>query len=332
MIAACEDWQDAPSRSIMSLLRQEYDRWHVDLGWDLERDWAAVEPARKSGLLPGWLARDAKGVTRGWAFGVDQPEIRQIGAVVADADEYADRLIAAASGDPLRETIAFVKSSPVVTAARWRRLGFAVQPYIYKVAPTRTAAARDAGSGKGRPDADAGITAACWSNSDGHETAKLLARAYAADRGLRPFARGGSAAEWHDYVAAITLRPGCGVFSPAASVAMRQHGELVGVALVTSIGRTTAHLAQLALDPSVRGRGISWTLLDRARANADRVLGASRLSLLVSEANRAALAIYSRQGFRAAGEFIAAHRPAAGDQPLRFINTAPATGGDSARL
>lgn len=321
-MTACESWLAAPSRDVITLLQQEYARWHVDLGWDLARDWAGVEPARQAGLLPGWLARDAGGRTSGWAFGVDQPAMRQIGAVVADDEASVDTLIDTAAGDAGRDVLVFVKASSVVTAARWQQHGFTVQPYSYLVAPTKTAAM----CGVDAPEC------AAWSASDGHETAELLSRAYADDRSLRPFAREGTAADWHDYVASVTLRPGCGVFSPAASVAMRVDGKLVGVAMVTSIGRTTAHLAQLAVDPAMRGRGISRCLVTVARANADRVLGASRMSLLVSEANRAALAVYVRAGFRPAGKFIAAFRRGERTQPFRSINTAPATGGDSARL
>jgi ribosomal protein S18 acetylase RimI-like enzyme len=83
---------------------------------------------------------------------------------------------------------------------------------------------------------------------------------------------------------------------------------LLGVALGTSIGSTTAHLAQLAVAPEARGRGLAQTLLAAARANADRVLRASRISLLVSTANTRALRLYARAGFRRTGDFVAAAR------------------------
>jgi RimJ/RimL family protein N-acetyltransferase len=171
-----------------------------------------------------------------------------------------------------------------------------------------------------------------WTAGDLDATARLLSQAYASDLALRPFARQGTMAQWTEYVEAITLRPGCGEFSADASIAVRRDGELVAVALVTSVGPTTAHLAQLAIVPSMRGRGLSRAVVAAVRHNAARVLRSSRCSLLVSDANPAACALYARAGFRQDGEFIAAHRPAKSAQPLRFINTAPATGGDSARL
>jgi ribosomal protein S18 acetylase RimI-like enzyme len=317
----CESWQTAPTAEVLSLLHQECARWSVDLGWDLARDWAAVEPARRAGLLPGWVVRGADRRARGWAFGVDLDGERQVGAVVADDADAAQHLIEAVTADPsVAHALAFVRVSDVVNADLLRARGFDVQAYAYLIAPT----------------IDAPQRVETWRTDDRVATAELLMRAYADDHSLRPFARQGTPADWLDYVDALTMRPGCGVFSPQSSVVIRDGQRLRGVALVTSIGPTTAHLAQLAVAPEARGRGLAQTLLAAVRANARRVLGASRLSLLVSTANTPALTLYARAGFRHAGDFAAAVFVGAGLQPgtphpLRSINTAPATGGDNAR-
>lgn len=324
---ACEPWHTAPAGDVLALLNQEYTRWRVEFGWDLARDWAAVDPARRAGLVPGWIARDAHGAPRGWAFGVDQPGVRQIGALVADDEETAGQLIGAVlDRDAAGDTLLFVRSSPAISRDVLRARGFAVQSYRYLVAPTAVGRRRASGAG-----AVAGVEIAPWRSADLADTAALLADAYAADRSLRPFARAGTIDEWIDYVESLTLRPGCGVFSPAASATVRLDGRLVAVAMVTSIGPTTAHLVQLAVAACARGRGWSGQLVDRVKHDAARVLGASRCSLLVSAANHVACGLYERAGFRAAGEFVAASRHAAAAQPLRSISTAPATGGDSAR-
>jgi ribosomal protein S18 acetylase RimI-like enzyme len=313
-----EAWSGASQRDVLALLQQEYTRWFVELGWDLSRDWAAVDPARRAGLVPGWIARDDRGRPRGWAFGVEQPGVLQLGAVVAADAATLESLLDQAAQD--RDTLLFVRSSDVVSASALAALGFSVQPYRYLVATSLL-----------RSERCEPFEMAAWNAGDLEATASLLARAYASDLALRPFARQGTLSEWIEYVEAITLRPGCGEFSANASVTLRHGGELVAVALVTSVGPTTAHLAQLAIVPAMRGRGISRAVLSTVRHNAARVLKSSRCSLLVSEANPAACALYARAGFRQDGAFLAAHRPAQPDQPLRFINTAPATGGDSAR-
>jgi ribosomal protein S18 acetylase RimI-like enzyme len=287
----CESWQAAPTAEVLSLLHRECARWSVDLGWDLARDWAAVDPARRVGLLPGWVVRGTDHQARGWAFGVDLDGERQVGAVVADDADAAQHLIDALTADPsVAHTLAFVRATDVVNAALLRANGFDVQPYAYLIAPT----------------AGASLGVDTWRTDDRVATAEVLMRAYADDRSLRPFARRGTPDDWLDYVDALTMRPGCGVFSPHCSVVIRDGQRLLGVALVTSIGPTTAHLAQLAVAPDARGRGLAQTLLAEARAHAGRVLRASRLSLLVSTANTPALTLYARAGFRHTGDFVAA--------------------------
>jgi ribosomal protein S18 acetylase RimI-like enzyme len=289
----CESWQVAPTPEILSLLHRECTRWSVDLGWDLARDWAAVEPARRAGLLPGWVVRGIDHRPRGWAFGVDLAGERQIGAVVADDADAAAQLLDTVTAEPtVTQALAFVRVSDVVTPDLLRGHGFTVQPYAYLLAATGGAT----------------VEAETWRTDDRVATAEVLMRAYADDGSLRPFARQGTPADWLDYVDALTMRPGCGVFCPHGSVVIRDGRRLLGVALVTSIGPTTAHLAQLAVVPEARGRGFAQTLLAAARANADRVLRASRISLLVSTANTRALTLYARAGFRRTGDFVAAAR------------------------
>jgi hypothetical protein len=133
----CESWQSAPSAEALSLLHRECARWSVDLGWDLARDWAAVDPARRAGLLPGWVVRGADRQARGWAFGVDLEGERQVGAVVADDADAAQQLIEALTADPsVAHALAFVRVNDVVNAALLRANGFDVQPYAYLIAPT----------------------------------------------------------------------------------------------------------------------------------------------------------------------------------------------------
>lgn len=291
VIHTCESWQGAATPEVLGLLSRECTRWSVDLGWDLARDWAAVEPARRAGLLSGWIVRGLDHQPRGWAFGVDLDDERQIAAVVADNSDAAQQLLHACTADPaFPRSLVFVRANDVITADVLAAHGFAVQPYVYLIAPTGgTLAVHEP-----------------WRADDRLQTAHLLMRAYAGDRSLRPFARLGTPEDWLDYVDGLTMRPGCGVFSPQASVVIREGGAVVGVALVTSIGQTTAHLAQLAVAPEMRGRGLARTLLVAARVSADRVLRASRMSLLVSTANTAALRLYARAGFRHAGDFVAA--------------------------
>jgi ribosomal protein S18 acetylase RimI-like enzyme len=86
---------------------------------------------------------------------------------------------------------------------------------------------------------------------------------------------------------------------------------VLGAALVTTISPGVAHLAQLAVHPSVRGRGIAGTLTDDAIHMA-ALGGCHRMTLLVEHTSAAAMRIYAARGFAPREHFIAAWLPLAG--------------------
>jgi ribosomal-protein-alanine N-acetyltransferase len=76
-------------------------------------------------------------------------------------------------------------------------------------------------------------------------------------------------------------------------------GRVIGHAAAWFIG-SEAELADLAVDPSMRRRGVGGALLDAVRARAcDR--GADALSLQVRVSNVTALRLYAAAGFRHVG-------------------------------
>ncbi|GMV23082.1 MAG: hypothetical protein AMXMBFR57_30310 [Acidimicrobiia bacterium] len=292
---AVEPWAGVPGPVMRPLLHAECTRWAVDLGWDLARDWAAVEPARRSGLLPGWVAHTPDGHIAGWAFAADGLDRRQLGALVADDGEVAVRLLRGGVLAGIEALGGFIRTTPTVNAGVFQSVSHSVQPYHYLVRQL----------GYGEPFGTAELSSETWQDADAESVADLFRQAYAADRSLRPFARVGTHEDWCDYVDALTRRPGCGVFSPESSVVVREGHTLLGVALVTSVGPTTAHLAQIAVTPAARTRGLGGALLAEAMRRASRHLRASRLSLLVSDANQSACRLYTRAGFHPEGEFLA---------------------------
>jgi ribosomal protein S18 acetylase RimI-like enzyme len=80
------------------------------------------------------------------------------------------------------------------------------------------------------------------------------------------------------------------------------------------------YISAVALYPEHRGRGIGTRLLEAARERARR-LGLPRLSLICVEANRGAMALYERLGFRELGR-----RPIVPHPMLRY------SGGDALLL
>lgn len=65
----------------------------------------------------------------------------------------------------------------------------------------------------------------------------------------------------------------------------------------TSVVGDTADLLRVAVDPSVRGRGLGRVLVDDVLRHASRA-GAERVLLEVAEPNAAARALYAATGFR----------------------------------
>lgn len=93
-------------------------------------------------------------------------------------------------------------------------------------------------------------------------------------------------------------------------------GELVGhfdLCVVDGVAR----LGRVILDPTLRGRGCSRTVIDFALAEAQR-LGAERVRLNVIASNTPAIRAYRRAGFRA--------RPADRDRPDVIIMERTAAG------
>lgn len=99
---------------------------------------------------------------------------------------------------------------------------------------------------------------------------------------------------------------GCVRFCGAASFIAfdRTTGRPAGISLGTFVAGDVGHLAQLCVVPSARGTGLGYELLRRTVAGL-RDAGAKRISLTVTAANREALALYTRAGFREVRRFYA---------------------------
>jgi ribosomal protein S18 acetylase RimI-like enzyme len=100
--------------------------------------------------------------------------------------------------------------------------------------------------------------------------------------------------------------PGCGVFDPDHSLALRDRstGAIVGLILCSRIRSDVGHITQLCIEPALRGQGLGQHLLAQCASHlAER--GVAYLSLTVTEANTSALRLYEKQGFRTLHRFEA---------------------------
>jgi ribosomal protein S18 acetylase RimI-like enzyme len=177
--------------------------------------------------------------------------------------------------------------------------GFDVERYLYLARPLTPDDAIVP-----EPDEESGLDR--FRPPDARAAGDLLQDAYSLEEG-RHFASHGTSAEWRHYVDTIVAQRGCGVFDPVATRVLRDADGLRGAALMTTIARRTAHLAQLAVRPDCRGRGLAATLLEQATAAAAQA-GKTTMTLIVGERNAAARALYASHGFIERGLFVGARR------------------------
>jgi ribosomal protein S18 acetylase RimI-like enzyme len=296
------DWREADADLLRSRYDTEQRSWRDDLGWDTTWTWATVEQARITWGLPGLLALDDERALTGWAFYMRQGATLHVGGLVASTRETTDALIdgivRAAGG--MEPVACFIRDRAEGLADGLLARGFDVERFLYLSRPLST----HPPAGRSISAITSEGTSGRFAHADGPGAASLLRAAYSEVSG-RHFAPNGTFEEWSQYVAGIVGQGGCGVFDDAATRVVRDDRGLQALALITSIAPETAHLAQLAVRPDCRGRGLASTLLHQAMVIAAEA-GKQTMTLLVGERNAAARKLYASLGFVERGSFVAA--------------------------
>lgn len=297
-MTAVVDWREADSADVVPLVTAEASAWLAQLHWDVADAWHVIEPARAAGHLPGAVAFDPTGRPIGWTAYLRHGASVQVMALVAPTEDATDALLdtVMASDEAVTAESAIVcvrDASPGLERALAAR-GFAVEPYRYLRCDLRPSTAS--------PD-----TFEPWPES-ADEVSRLFQAAYASEGAVRAFAPNGRLDEWMEYLAQLRKGPGCGWFLADLSLSSRdaRTGHLDGAILVTHLGPGTIHVAQLAVDPRARRRGLGRTLVRAALARAAGQY--DRATLLVAAANHAACALYDSFGFREVSRFLVATR------------------------
>lgn len=104
----------------------------------------------------------------------------------------------------------------------------------------------------------------------------------------------------------IIRYPGCGQFSPAASVLALDDrtGRVCGASLASLVSADSGHVTQLCVLPALRGAHLGYELL---RQSLERLaqLGCTTTSLTVTCSNADAIRLYESMGFRIEAKFPA---------------------------
>ncbi len=295
----CLPWGDAAPAAMAAVFAAEAARWRHTLAWETAPLWPVLEQARVTGALPGFVLREDDGTISGWTYAAERDGELLCGALSApDADGCArllDGLLELPAAAGVHRIVCFAYTDapalPAVLAAR----GFLLDPHEYL---TRALVAVPPARRPGR----------AWDVRDLDATADLFRASYPASDPGRPFAPHGRPAEWQRYVADLVLGQGCGRFRPSLSIAVPGPGDtLDAAAIVTDLGGGTAHLAQLAVRPVLRGAGLGAQMLASLSASC-QAAGFARLSLLVGASNATARRLYARAGFTSCAWFVSATR------------------------
>lgn len=285
-----EDWRLSTTADLLPLLEAERRRWLEDLGWDISAGLAAAEQGRRTGRVPGFLARGPDGRPAGWTFfSVDRGTL-SLGVLIGDrADvvrELLDLSIEAPEAAFARRYQVFLFPRAAAVGVALARRRFDVAPQRFLVRPVAPPSGPPEGVGRG------------WREEDLPDVVRLLARAYAGTPASAAFAPDGRLEEWAAYLGQVTRSSACGTFLPQATVivAGERPDRPAGALLVTTTSEGVWHVAQVAVDPACRRTGLARRMVT-AVCHAAGAAGARELTLVVDERNQAARALYAGLGF-----------------------------------
>jgi len=320
---SCEDWRDASRDEVDGLFDAECARWLGSCGWDYRPACRLLEVARGRRRLPGFLARDLHHHIVGWTYFVLHDGTLHIGNLVARDAAVVRTLLRAVLHAPERKQArrlsCFLYPNLPAIETVLARLHFAIERHAYLQRPLSGESAVAGGAGGAgrarltgptrltRPD-DGEFVLRDWSPQAMPDVVRLFARAYEGMPQARCFAPDGRVEQWDAYLGQLLQTPACGRFEQALSLlAETRAGKLAGAALMTAVADRTAHVAQMAVAPEHRGRGLGERLVLSACQRACNARY-DRVTLLVARSNDRAWRLYARLGFESAAAFLYADR------------------------
>ena len=301
------DLRHFSSVDLRPLLERESELWMRRLAWDYSPSAEMILRYVDSKILPGYAAIE-RGRVFGYCFFVYEGSKGVIGDLfVATANGYTTAgQIEQIEHQLLSHVIDTLQSSPGVHRVEAQLLmhptgsatapfvgeGFTRYPRLFMTLPL---------SAEINPlrEMSAEFEIRPWRESDYQTAAGLITAAYRnhVDSEINDQYRTLSGSL--RFLNNIVRFPGCGMFDPGASfVAIHKPSKVsVGMILTSRVKEDVGHVTQVCLMPEYRSHGIGEALIAATRANL-RKREFSMLSLTVTEANKRAVALYIRLGFR----------------------------------
>jgi ribosomal protein S18 acetylase RimI-like enzyme len=313
------DLRHFSSRQLRPLLEREAQMWRERLRWDYTSSTELLLQYLESRILQGLVALD-RGRVCGYTFCVYEGQKAVIGdAFAAGHSRRNDVETTRALLLCLLETL---HNSPIIDRVESQLLlydagefadifkgpEFSIYPRLFLECDLRQPnGPRAAGALVSDTDAlPRHLMMTPWTPQDYQATGELIYACYLghADAQINDQYRSlhGSLRFLHN----IVRFPGCGVFEANFSWMLRERatGALIGTVLVSRVGPGVAHITQLCVAPSWRGKKLGHMLL-RQSADSLRSAGFEAITLTVTEANYQALKLYSQFGFAVRHRFDA---------------------------
>src|SRR5580698_3646584 len=301
------------------LLDAESEIWSERLHWDYRASARLLMQYLDNRMLPGYAAVQAGKVT-GYVFCVYEETKAVIGDVFA-LPGGAESSNGASSPDRTREDtllrhlFELLLNSPHVEriesqlllhpsgqfAPAFRAVGFEVYRRLFLV---QSLAGRWSQPHAHLPS---NLELRPWREADLAPAARLICEAYRDHPDSLINDQYRSVHGSMRFLNNIVHYAGCGTFSQHASFVLveRASRELAALVLGSRVSAQSGHLTQVCVHPAFRRRGLARMLLTHS-AHSFMRLGATEISLTVTEANAEAINLYKQEGYECAHSFDAA--------------------------
>jgi ribosomal protein S18 acetylase RimI-like enzyme len=305
------------------VLDAEGELWKQRLHWDYRPSAKLLMQYLDSQMLPGYGALDAGQVT-GYAFCVYEETKAVIGDVFALPGHEDESGSSSGSGGGtaqeledtlLKHLFETLLNSPQVDrvesqlllhpsgahARIFREAGFEIFRRLFMVQ------ALQGRWSEPRANLPGGLEMRLWRDEDLTAAGQLISAAYRDHPDSLINDQYRSAYGSQRFLHNIVRYSGCGAFSNPVShvVVERASRELMALVLGSRVSPESGHITQICVHPRYRRLGLARMLLSVAAFHFMR-LGATEISLTVTEANSQAIELYRSEGYVCAHSFDAA--------------------------
>jgi ribosomal protein S18 acetylase RimI-like enzyme len=305
------DLRHFPARQLRSLLESEARLWQQRLRWNYQSSTELLLQYLDSRILPGFVALD-RGRICGFTFCVYEGHKAVVGDAFAVAEEHSQVL--RITQTLLQHLLQLLLNSPGIQRIESQLLlydagsidetflasGFTMHPRLfmeYDFGPiaAKTVSANGYRDFRRLPEH---IELVPWSSGHYQASAELIHAAYLGHIDARINDQYCSLHGSLRFLHNIVRFPGCGVFDANESWVLqdRRSGVLAGMVLCSRVSEDVAHITQLCVAPSERGRGLGGAMLRHCMDHLAQS-GFAAITLTVTEANQQAVKLYQNSGF-----------------------------------